>query len=695
MKTELLAPAGSLESFFAALENGADAVYCGLTEFSARAKAKNFTLEEAEKLATCARRRGKRLYVALNTLIKEKELNKLVEVLAALADIRVDGIILQDLGLWRLAREHFPELPLHASTQMTVHNAAGVKMLEKMGFSRAVLARELSLAEIAEIRQQTTIELEHFIHGALCFSISGQCYFSSFLTGMSGNRGRCAQPCRRRYSDGRKQGYFFSTSDLCAIELLPELIRAGVMSFKIEGRMKSPDYVARVVAAYRLVLDAPAAGRKEALRAAADHLELSFGRQPTRGFLTGFVPAGIAVSSQHGTLGRHLGEVASLRDGMIGFKTDNRLHIGDRIRIQPKNDQAGVGFAVRELIAEKRKVKAASAGDFVFVKHPGKGNIKSGDAIFKVGGKILFTKSPETCRKMLDDVWKDESGRGKRSTCRNRISEVVSSLPPRRESAKPGASQLTLKVRELEDIRLVERNGADRIELPLTAKNLALLQKGARQLESRKADVVWEIPPMLFGPEWNEFRRAVQMLAGQGYLTFRLQNLGHIPLFDKLENVTLLGGFRCYVTNSQAALAWQELGLAELTLNMEDDRANFKELFSRISFIPLAVTVYGPLPVFLSRIPVRNVRPGGMLRSDRDDGYRVFMADGITEVVAEKDFSLLGHLAELRDMGCLLILVDLSRCGAGSARGNELLAGIAADTKLDESTAFNFERGLA
>ncbi|MFA6284795.1 MAG: peptidase U32 family protein, partial [Desulfurivibrionaceae bacterium] len=210
-KTELLAPAGSLESFFAALENGADAVYCGLKDFSARAKAKNFTLGEVEKLTAHAHHQRRSLYIALNTLIKEKELPQLVGILADLAGIGIDGLIIQDLGVWRLARNHFPQLPLHASTQLAVHNAAGVRMLEQMGFTRAVLARELSLAEIVAIRQQSTIELEHFVHGALCFSVSGQCLFSSAVSAMSGNRGRCAQPCRRSYLNREQPGYHFST----------------------------------------------------------------------------------------------------------------------------------------------------------------------------------------------------------------------------------------------------------------------------------------------------------------------------------------------------------------------------------------------------------------------------------------------------------------------------------------------------
>ncbi|MDH3393146.1 MAG: U32 family peptidase, partial [Desulfobulbaceae bacterium] len=264
-QTELLAPAGGLESFFAAIEAGADAVYCGLNDFSARAKAKNFTLAEVAGLTAYSHQHDRKLYVALNTLVKELELPHLVETLAALEEIGIDGVILQDLGVWRLIRDHFPGLALHASTQMTVHNVAGVKMLERMGFERAVLARELSVQEIGVIRQQTSIELEHFIHGALCFGISGQCLFSSYLNGTSGNRGRCAQPCRRRYLYHEQPGYYFSTNDFCAIEFLPQLIKAGVMSFKIEGRMKSAEYVGKVVEAYRLMLDAPPARRKEVL----------------------------------------------------------------------------------------------------------------------------------------------------------------------------------------------------------------------------------------------------------------------------------------------------------------------------------------------------------------------------------------------------------------------------------------------
>ncbi|MFH1020131.1 MAG: peptidase U32 family protein [Pseudomonadota bacterium] len=696
-KTELLAPVGSLESFFAALENGADAVYCGLKDFSARAKAKNFTLAEVEKMAAHAHQQHRRLYIALNTLIKEKELPQLVGILADLTGIGIDGLIIQDLGVWRLARTHFPQLPLHASTQLAVHNAAGVAMLEQMGFTRAVLARELSLAEIAAIRQQSTIELEHFVHGALCFSVSGQCLFSSAVSSMSGNRGRCAQPCRRSYRNREQPGYHFSTSDFCALSQLPQLLKAGVISLKIEGRMKSAEYVARVVAAYRLVLDAPESGRRQAMQEAEEQLALSFGRQATKGFLSGSVPAAIADSAKQGTLGKHLGQVTSLRGGMLGFVTGDRLHVGDRIRVQPQNDQAGTGFTVRELWLEQKKLKVVKEGDFVRVRIPGKGGFfQVGDKVFKVGGKAAFTLSPEACRATLDQAAVPEKSPVQKESLAQARAQALAGLLPAFAPPAPSGQTLTVRGREPQDFRVLDEPGVADFELPLTPETMAALKKADLRRGDWQGRIIWEIPPMLFGPEWDEYRRAVGMLAGQGFQRFRLNNLGHLPLFAGLSGLTLLGGFRCYTLNSQAALAWQELGLAELTVNLEDDRKNLQELFRRGAHLPpLAITVYSPLPVMLSRIPVRGVRPGSVLKAEGGEGYRVFQNQGLTEVLAEQDFSLLGHLAELKGMGCGRVIADLSHCGAMSAKGQQVLAALAADQPLPETTSFNYQRGLA
>ncbi|MFA7383494.1 MAG: peptidase U32 family protein [Desulfurivibrionaceae bacterium] len=697
-KTELLAPVGSLEAFFAALENGADAVYCGLKEFSARAKAKNFTLAEVERMTFYAHQHHRRLYIALNTLIKEQELPRLAGILADLTEIGIDGLIIQDLGVWRLAKTYFPHLPLHASTQMAVHNAAGVRMLEQMGFTRAVLARELSLAEIAAIRQQSAIELEHFVHGALCFSVSGQCLFSSAVSGMSGNRGRCAQPCRRRYLNRDQPGYHFSTSDFSALSQLPQLLKAGVMSLKIEGRMKSAEYVARVVAAYRLVLDAPESGRKQAMQEAEEQLALSFGRQATKGFLSGSIPAAIADSSRQGTLGKHLGQVTSLRGGMLGFVTADRLHVGDRIRVQPQNDQAGTGFTVRELWLAEKKTKAVKAGDFVRVRIPDKGGFfQAGDKIFKVGGKAAFTMSPEACQEILARLAVPEKSKAQQESLAQARRQALAALLPGAACQEGAAGPaLTVRGKGVQDFRLLDEPGVDQLELALTPETMAALKKMDLRRVDWQGRIIWEIPPMLFGAEWDEYRRAAGVLAGQGFSLFRLNNIGHLPLFAGLSGLTLLGGFRCYALNSQAALAWGELGLVGLIADLEDDRQNLEELFRRAGHLPpLAITVYSPLPVMLSRIPVRGVRPGSLLKAEGGEGYRVLQTHGLTEVLTEQDFSLLGHLAEFKAMGCARIIVDLSHCGAMSAKGKQVLAALAADHPLPETTPFNYLRGLA
>ena len=401
---ELLAPAGSLESFFAAMEAGADAVYCGLKEFSARAKAKNFTLAEIERLAAYAHHHDRRLYVTLNTLLKEAELPRMLEILADLASFSVDGIIIQDLGLWRLVRQHFPELPLHASTQMTIHNAAGVKRLEGMGFTRAVLARELSLEEITAIRQQTRIELEHFVHGALCYSLSGQCLFSSFLTGNSGNRGRCAQPCRRRYTERGKTGFYFSTSDLSTISLLPRLAGAGVFSFKIEGRMKNAEYVSAVVSAYRAVLEARPTDLQQTIKAAEESLAEAFGRSTTTGLMKGKAPAGIAVPSTKGAIGRLLGSVEKIQGSAVCLTTQAVVHVGDRLRIQPQSDLAGSAFTVQELFVGDQKLKRAEAKSVIRIGTPFRGIFHQGDQVYKVSTGKGFTLSEEACQRRLFSV---------------------------------------------------------------------------------------------------------------------------------------------------------------------------------------------------------------------------------------------------------------------------------------------------
>ena len=259
-RVELLAPAGNLDAFYGAIHAGADAVYLAGTKYGARAYADNFTQEDLVKCLRYAHLLHKKVYLTINTLAKEEELKELPAFLQPYVEEGLDGVIIQDFGVLKTVAEHFPGLSLHASTQMSVSGIHGAKLLKEMGVERIVPARELSLSEIRRIKQETGLEIECFIHGAMCYCYSGQCLFSSILGGRSGNRGRCAQPCRLPYQvtiGGRtgKECYPLSLKDMCTIELLPELIEAGIDSFKIEGRMKKAEYAAGVTAYYRKYID--------------------------------------------------------------------------------------------------------------------------------------------------------------------------------------------------------------------------------------------------------------------------------------------------------------------------------------------------------------------------------------------------------------------------------------------------------
>ena len=257
-RVEILAPAGSMECLKAAITAGADAVYTGGALFGARAYAHNLTEEELLEAIDYVHLHGRRLYLTVNTLIKDREMEKqMYDYLLPYYRQGLDAVIVQDIGLFRFIRKHFPDLPIHASTQMTLTGVDGAKFLEKEGAQRIVTSRELSMAEMKKIADETELEIESFVHGALCYCYSGQCLFSSFIGGRSGNRGQCAQPCRLLYRtpEAKRPQYLLSLKDICTLELIPEMIESGIYSFKIEGRMKKPEYAAAVAFQYRKYAD--------------------------------------------------------------------------------------------------------------------------------------------------------------------------------------------------------------------------------------------------------------------------------------------------------------------------------------------------------------------------------------------------------------------------------------------------------
>ena len=389
-KVELLSPAGDFETALSAFEAGADAVYCGLSSFSARAFAKNLSPEDLSRLVAYARANGKKTYVTFNTIVDESELDGAIDSLALLDEIGPDALIVQDLGVARICRRHFPSLALHASTQLVAHNLEGVVALGELGFSRVVLARELSLAEISSIsRRCGGIELECFIHGALCYSISGLCLFSAMEKGRSGNRGRCAYCCRMPYSgDGDRKALAFSMKDLRLGEDVRRLADAGVASLKIEGRMKSALYVASATAYYRAILD----GRPGATTVA--DLETVFSRRTTRLYIDGANDDVIDPESL-GHLGTPVGSVKRVtkdRDGRnwLRFHTARALERHDGLQFAAPDGGKPLGFGITDmrLAISRANVFEVAAGSDVEILLPEggdadiAGSIRGGDTVY-------------------------------------------------------------------------------------------------------------------------------------------------------------------------------------------------------------------------------------------------------------------------------------------------------------------------
>ncbi len=338
---ELLAPAGNRDCAKAAVANGADAVYFGLDgAFNARARAAGFSVDDLPEFFAFLHRAGVRGYVTLNTLAFSDELEPLETIIRQVAEAGADGVLVQDLGLLRMIRRIAPELPIHASTQMTLTSAECIRVVEKLGIDRVVLARELSVGEIAKIHEKTSVPLEVFVHGALCVAYSGQCLTSESLGGRSANRGQCAQACRLPYElvcDGRDvnlgdQKYLLSPRDLAAYALIPELIAAGVASVKIEGRLKTPEYVANITRHYRQAIDEAVAGRSvEFTERQVEEMELSFSRGFSFGWLHGSDHKALVPGLSSAKRGVLIGEVRHVRKGRVRIELCGRLKAGDGV----------------------------------------------------------------------------------------------------------------------------------------------------------------------------------------------------------------------------------------------------------------------------------------------------------------------------------------------------------------------------
>lgn len=406
-KIELLSPVGDFECLKAAVQNGANSVYFGAANFNARASATNFDLTNLKEAISYAKLRGVNTHLTLNTLIKDTEFEDAVLLAKKAYEFGIDAIIVQDLGLARFLIKNFPDLPIHASTQMTIHNLEGALEAQKLGFKRVVLSRELSLEEIQYICANTNVEIETFIHGALCISYSGQCLFSSMIGARSGNRGKCAGPCRLPYellgtcetkgTDEAKRnvpiaskGYLLSTKDLCGLEFLPKLIDAGVMCFKIEGRMKTPEYVATVTRIYRKYIDLALSDKPYVIdKKDVKDLMQVFNRG---GFSTGHLDSkantSLVFPEKPNNMGIYIGNIANLKPnkGHVFINLTDDISIGDTIEFEKESTK----YTVSELMIKNKNITTGFKKQLVEVGRM-KGNLHIGDKVYKTNSKELST----------------------------------------------------------------------------------------------------------------------------------------------------------------------------------------------------------------------------------------------------------------------------------------------------------------
>ena len=409
---ELLVPAGDFDCVKAGVQNGADCIYFGANSFSARASAKNFSLDELKEVVKYCKIRNVKTNLTLNTLITDSEFSSAIEVAKAAYQSGVDAIIVQDIGLAKYLISNFPGIEIHGSTQMSVHNLEGVLALEKLGFSRVVLSREVPLNEIEYIRNNCKVDLEIFVHGALCISYSGQCLFSSLVGGRSGNRGKCAQPCRLPYEllecnssnynvnqiSSEKcidKGYLLSPRDLCSLDYLPKLVNLGINSFKIEGRMKTPEYVATVTRIYRKYIDLSLSSQDYIIdETDKENLLQVFNRGGfSEGHLSGNANHNLIYPEKPNNMGIYLGNISNYNStkGLITLKLNHFIGIGDTISIDGETGK----YTVSELIKGNTNLKTASSGNIVKLGRM-KGNIKPGVKVYKLSSKELTDSASKT-----------------------------------------------------------------------------------------------------------------------------------------------------------------------------------------------------------------------------------------------------------------------------------------------------------
>jgi len=664
MSIELLAPAGTIDSFYAAIEAGADAVYLGLDALNARLRAKNFTTRTLAYLLPYARKKNAKVYVTLNTLVKQQELPRACDMLHQLEQLGVDAVIVSDPGLIRIAKKYFPGLELHGSTQMFYHNSLAAISAKTLGLKRIILARELSLREIAAVTEKKEIEVEIFVHGALCYAFSGTCLASSYLGGSSGNRGRCTQVCRRSFFNTRSKnkGFYFSPNDFSAIDFIPEFKKIGVSSLKIEGRMKNENYVHTVVSAYRTVIDNP-----EQLDAAKEALRYDMGRTKTDFFLSGNYPKGIIKSQNFAGTGVFLGKIQNQRGKTIYISTDEHLETGDKLRIHPKNGYNGTR---EKVVAVERKgaVWAITIGS--------NEKYKAGDGLYMAAKKRLAVqvKKPQlnTARiPRLQQRWPHTS-------------KIVRNAPK-----QPGNKQQKIYV-QINDTRwsnLISGTRIDGLILRLSPNDIFRTLKNPSFMRSWKKSVIIALPIFLPEKQIGQWYKCISFARKRGIHSFLCNHISQKHLFSRSDR--LIAGPSIWSLNTETQKLLSDAGFEKFCYSIEDDVLNIRGSINGNGIF----TILTKVPLFMSRIKPA-IKEGATLTDDLNNTFKTLENNELYYLLGEKPMALFHHRSKLRQRGISEFLIDLSFIEPRKSLWRNILMAYKNESKFPGSSLFNYKAGL-
>lgn len=665
---ELLAPAGNSEGFHAAVEAGADAVYLGTAGFNARLRARNFSTAALARLVPYAHRKGVRVYVALNTLVKQREFAPLADVLYQLEQIGVDAVIAADLGLIRLVRRVFPSLPLHGSTQQFVHNAAGLRVAKRLGMSRVILARELTLNELGVLSQtDERPELEVFVHGALCYSFSGLCLASSYLGGSSGNRGRCTQVCRRMFRSGKSRGTYFSLMDLSALELLPQLQSLGIASLKIEGRMKSATYVHTVVSMYRAALDTP-----ERIPELMDEIDYDMGREKTSYFLGTSRQEGHISRRPLGGTGVYLGPALGSGSGSARVRTNHIVNAGDRIRVQPPDGREGI--RVRVSHSEER-------GGLL--------HLTLAEPLTVADQSGIYLVDSRNRRPPLEGMGARLSSKIKLQQRFPRMAQVHKAvqLRPEKQSSRPPRPKLLVRIDRLAWLRHLTTRGHSGLVLGLEADEFDKLPSAGGRFVQDRSRVWLALPPFIAPGDETQWRKRVDRLTRAGFTQWFCASAGQREFFGPAHSLT--ADYPVWTVNGSSQRALHDLGFEQFCYSLEDDLLNMRACGSARG----CAYLYARVPLFVSRA-APTARPGATLTDDRRARFTVVRRHGLYYLLADTPLCLTHRQEKFTQAGIRTFIVDLSFEQPGSRAVATVLSAYQRRVRLEGTSQVNFKGGL-